>query len=505
MKTMSPCDVSRHANPSAPTAMPVEEAAAPRAFTRRQAVAGGLLATAALAAFPLGARASEADAAADSGATEEAVADAASTDAATLLNEVAYPEPIASQDYDQMLAVDDGNPLDDDFLAGLETFASNLACYGLAGAVDSGSASGGDGQGQVDAAPNACLSPASLYLALALLAQGAAGDTQAQLFDALGMGDAGADGLAEQCGNLIRVLWARTTPDGDEAPRTLQVANSVWLRSDVPFEQAFLDTAATSFYAECYGVAAPDAAAGKAMGAWIAEHTGGALEPALTLDDAWIASLINTVWFKDAWGDPFNENDTASGTFHAASGDVACDFMTLTRTCTVAQSAGCRVASLPLASGARITFVLPDEGVDVRSLFARATGVGMLWAMDGASSEMVEATFTVPKVSFDTTVQLVEVCRQMGVSDAFDSALADLSALTSVPACVSQVEQGTHFAMDENGVEASAYTVVGIEATGMLVDLEQIDFRLDRPFAFRLSAPNGVALFVGIVGDPTQA
>lgn len=494
MKTMSPCGVFRHDDPSVPTA-------AFRGVTRRQAVAGGLLATAALAAFPLGVRASE-GAGADAGASPAEP----SSDAATLLNEVAYPEPIASQDYDQMLAVDDGNPLDDDFLAGLETFASNLACYGLAEAAGPAGAPEGDGgRDQAGTAPNACLSPASLYLALALLAQGAAGDTRTQLLDVLGMGDAGADGLAEQCGNLIRVLWARTTPDGDEAPRTLQVANSVWLRSDVPFEQAFLDTAATSFYAECYGVAEPGAAAGKAMGAWIAEHTGGTLEPTLALDDSWIASLINTVWFKDAWSDPFNENDTEPGTFHAASGDVACDFMTLTRTCTVAQSAGCRVASLPLASGARITFVLPDEGVDVRSLFARATGVGMLWAMDGTSDEMVEATFAVPKVSFDTTVQLAEVCRQMGVSDAFDSALADLRALTPVPACVSQVEQGTHFAMDENGVEASAYTVVGIEATGMLVDLEQIDFRLDRPFAFRLSAPNGIALFVGVVGDPTQA
>ena len=93
----------------------------------------------------------------------------------------------------------------------------------------------------------------------------------------------------------------------------------------------------------------------------------------------------------------------------------------------------------------------------------------------------------------------------MGVVDAFDSAAADLSALTSVPACVRQVDQGTHFAMDENGVEASAYTVVSIEATGALVDLERVEFRLDRPFAFRLSAPNGVALFVGVVGDPTQA
>ncbi len=462
-------------------------APAPRIVTRRQAVGGAAALAVACAAAPLGALASDApDAAAGGG--EAGVP----SDAATLLNDVAYPDPIASDDHEALWAVDEDNPLDEDFLAGLETFASNLACFGLAGGTD------GD-----EASPNACLSPASLYLALALLAQGAEGDTRTQLLDALGAAD--AEELAVQCSNLMRVLWARTTPDDDPAPSTLQVANSVWMLKDVPFEQGFLDQAAERFYAECYEVAAVDEAAGEAMGAWVADHTGATLQPTFRLSDDWIAGLVNTVWFKDGWADPFNENDTASDTFHAASEDVSCDFMTLTRVCTVASSAGFRVASLPLTTGARVTFVLPEEGLDPRSLFGRASGVGLLWSTEGTSSELAKVTFSVPKVSFDTTAQLVEACRQMGVFDAFDGDAADLGALTPVPAYVSTVQHGTHFAMDEKGVEASAYTYLGIAGASAYEELEQVEFRLDRPFAFRLSDPNGVALFVGVVGDPTQA
>ena len=458
----------------------------PHGLTRRQAVGGAAVLAAVCAAAPLGALAT--DAPADTAGAAEG---AASAEAATLLNDVTYPEPIASQDYEAQMAVDEDNPLDEGFLAGLETFSSNLTCYGLAGDTADG-----------EAVPNGCLSPVSLYLALALLAQGAQGDTQTQILDVLGTAD--SEELASQCSNLMRVLWARTTPEGDPAPSILKVANSVWMLRDVPFEQTFLDQAAEQFYAECYEVAAADEAAGQAMGSWVADHTGGTLDPVFNLGDDWIAGLLNTVWFEGAWSDPFNENDTASGTFHAAAGDVKCDFMTTARTCTVASSAGCRVASLPLANGASVTFVLPDEGVDPRSFFARATGVGKLWALEGTSGELAEVTFTVPKVSFDTQAQLVDVCRQMGVGDVFDVDAADLGALTSASAFVSQVQQGTHFAMDEKGVEASAYTYMGIEASSALEELEQVEFRLDRPFAFRLSGPQGVALFVGIVGDPTQ-
>ena len=495
---------------------------AARFATRRQIVAGSLLASAALASSPLLARATEPGDADDSGTAEPETAEptgsssdaasasgASSSDGPVLLNEVAYPDPIASDDYDALLEVEDANPLDEDFLAGIEAFANSLACCGLSGSADPAAAqTGGSGAqgGSASGAPssNACLSPASLYLALALLAQGAAGDTQTQLLDVLGMAGAGADALADQCSNLMRALWARTTPEGDPMPSTLQVANSVWLRADAPFEQGFLDTAAASFYAECYEVPAADAAAGEAMGAWIADHTGGTLEPDVKLADDWIASLVNTVWFKDGWIDPFNENDTAPGAFHAATGDVECDFMTVARTCAVGESAGCRVASLPLVTGAQVTFVLPEEGVDIRSLFARATGVGMLWTLDSLSSTMVDATFVVPKVSFDTTAKLAEVCRQMGVVDALDPELADLGALTPLPAWASSIDQGTHFAMDEHGVEASAYTVVGIAGMSAPIELEKVEFRLDRPFAFRLSSPQGIPLFVGIVDDPTQ-
>jgi len=108
-------------------------------------------------------------------------------------------------------------------------------------------------------------------------------------------------------------------------------------------------------------------------------------------------------------------------------------------------------------------------------------------------------------VSFDATTQVKEVCEAMGVRDVF-SDCADLSAMTSEAAYVSSIEQGTHFAMNEMGVEASAYTMAMVMTMALEPEhLEEVELRLDRPFAFRLTSPEGLVLFTGIVGDPTKA
>lgn len=417
-------------------------------------------------------------------------ANAGGDEVVTLLNEVEYPVEVPSTDYEEQQAIDANNPLDEEFTAGLTMFAEDLACYGLSQAEPP------EGQS------NSCLSPVGLYLALALLAQGATGNTQTQLLDALGMAD--IETLASQCGNLMRVLWSHTTPGDDPTPSVLQVANSLWALAEAPLEKPFLETATSDFYAEAYDVMQPGPVAARMMGTWIADHTGSTLKPEVVLPENWLMSLISTLWLKDSWVHAFNENDTTSGTFHAQAGDVTCDFMTQVLEAPAVSTESYTVAALPLTMGGEVTFVLPAEGVDPRSLLARATGNSALFDLSGEDALRARVTYTVPKLSFDANTTLQSVLMAMGVSDIFEDDAA-FGGLSEAPLYVSSVEQGTHFAMNEMGIEASSYTKVDMVATSLEPEpVEDVALMLDRPFVFRITAPNGVVLFVGIVGDPTQ-
>ena len=61
--------------------------------------------------------------------------------------------------------------------------------------------------------------------------------------------------------------------------------------------------------------------------------------------------------------------------------------------------------------------------------------------------------------------------------------------------------------MDEDGVEAAAYTMVAMRATGYYnpVELETIEFHLTRPFFYAIENYDGTVLFVGTVTTPNEA
>lgn len=470
-----------------------------RPVGRRVFVGGAALAAAAAAAAMAGcgndSTFEDGGLQADSPASGDAVApsmDAESLEADGVkeLNSVTYPEPVASDDYDAQGSIAEANELDPAFVEAVNAFADSLTVYGL-GMDES-----------PDVGPNQCLSPASLYLALALLAQGAASTTQQELLQVLGASDLGAQGLAEQCGRLMRLSWGQTTPDDDPQPRVNQMASSVWLLDDFTVKQGFLDEAADSFYASCFGVQKADDGAARAMATWVSERSGSTLQPKVALSDGWVMSLIDTVWFKDGWLYPFNEDDTQRGPFHAPADDVDVDYMVRTLTCDVVDNDEFQVAALPLDGGGSLAFMLPMEGTDPRYAFGEPANVADLFSMDGAQE--AEVTFWVPKVSFNEEVQLRDILGEMGVREVFGTS-ADLSGISDQHLAVDAVQQGTHFAMDEMGVEASAYTTVDIATTSLRPDdLPEVEFKLERPFAFRLTDANGVVLFVGLVENPSN-
>ena len=160
---------------------------------------------------------------------------------------------------------------------------------------------------------NGAYSPLSLYYALALANEGAAGTTADQITSALG---APADvDVAGQCGSLFRALVAN--PDSKVA-----LANSVWLGKDVPFEQDFVNSAVGQFYATPFSLSSALRAADDALAAWISENTDGLVNPAIETDASQILAIVNAIAFKGSWLSPFDEAATQEDVFHAEGGDV---------------------------------------------------------------------------------------------------------------------------------------------------------------------------------------
>jgi serine protease inhibitor len=115
---------------------------------------------------------------------------------------------------------------------------------------------------------NALVSPTSLTFALALLAEGARGETATSLDAALGAtGEDRTSAYNALAGALAEHDGDPAVAQDDELPEKplLHLANQAVLDDDLTVEQEYLDALATSFDA---GIQRTDLASGEASGCW---------------------------------------------------------------------------------------------------------------------------------------------------------------------------------------------------------------------------------------------
>ena len=338
-------------------------------------------------------------------------------------------------------------------------------------------------------------SPISLYYGLAVAATGAEGETKEELLDILNMTD--TDVLSESCAHLQRMLAM------DDGTSKLRLSNSVWMSDSVSWKQSFVENAAENFYASVYSEDMEDPATERAIGEWISEETEGTLGAEFELTPGTVMMILNTIYLYDEWVNQFNEGATIEKAFYPADGSsVTCSFMRGEDFADFARGENYTRAALPLKGGGEMVFILPDEGVSPDGL--ASSPEALKEAFEGGETDSGLVIWEIPKFSFDTmlTSEIINRLKELGAASAFDALKADFSALTDdMSTYISGITQETFIEINENGVEASAYTAIEI-AEGAAIAETTTDMILNRPFLYGIRAFDGTLLFVGICENP---
>ena len=350
----------------------------------------------------------------------------------------------------------------------------------------------------IDGKGNKNLSPVSVYMALAMTAEGAQGDTRAELLALLG-GE-----TAEDVRKTVEQMLKTLDISGETGE--LALADSIWLgkqAGSASFHEAYLRTLSESYDAEADTVYFGTAEAGERIAAWIREKTRDKVkvsEDAMQFDADTLAVLLNTIYFKDAWRMPFNEDKTEQGAFQGPEGEQQVQYMRRTDTDgSIVRGEGFLRYALPLNEAGTMVFVLPDEGVALESLVDSPEKIREL--LTGGSESAAIVDLMVPKFGFQDRTDLEDILMSLGVRTCFTSG-ADFSLMTDTPARVSRVLQESYIGVDENGVTAAAYTLVAMNKSAALpVEREKVEFHLTRPFLYAIESRDGTVLFIGTVTE----
>ena len=350
---------------------------------------------------------------------------------------------------------------------------------------------------------NRVCSPVNLYMALSMLAEVTAGDTQGQILELLA-----ADSLASQR-QRAGDLWNNYNREGEGGKCVL--ANSLWLNRSVRYVQETMDTLTRDYYASSYSGEMGDARFDRAIQKWINEQTGGRLQKqasGIVTNPDMLLEMVSTVYFRGKWHSEFDKRNTAPGIFRAPSGELTCDFMHQARMNGVYYW-GERFGAVQqyFKRGFSMWYVLPDEGVSPGDLLSDAQALAFLAGeRENVGHKAMFVNLTVPKFDVSSDLDLRESLRTMGVRDVFDWEVSDFSPMTADvdEVYLAQAAQAARVTVDEEGCTAAAYVQFGLAAGAAAPPDDEIDFTLDRPFLFVITGNDGLPLFAGIVNRPVE-
>ncbi len=286
----------------------------------------------------------------------------------------------------------------------------------------------------------------------------------------------------------------------------MKIANSLWLDNEIDgrkytFKEPFIKNATDNFYASLFTVDFSDKATSNLMSQWIMGNTNNRLSPEISIDKDQIMSIINTVYYYDQWINRFNKEKTKEDVFYPESGEsIICDFMNMTNASqSFSRGEGFTRSSLGLKNNGSMVFILPDEGVGVSELLSSPEKIEDIFT--GGEGKNGEVIWSVPKFGYSSSFDLTDSLKALNIHSAFMQD-ADFSGITDGIAFISGVKQETYISIDENGVEASAFTKIAYAGSAMPVD--KAEMILNRPFIYGITAPRGVLLFIGVCMNPLE-
>ena len=347
---------------------------------------------------------------------------------------------------------------------------------------------------------NIFVSPLSIGMALGMAYNGAAGETQQAMAQALEVQDMNLDEVNQGYRDLIGLLF-----DLDPAI-AWRLGNSIWYREGLAVEPAFLDVNQTFFDAQVRALdfASPDAAG--VINQWVSDRTNGLIEE--IVDDPiagdLVMFLINAIYFKGDWRFQFDKSRTQGGVFTLVDGtEITPPTMWHADEVDLRFSEDDLVSAveMPYGGGAfTMTVAVPHPDVSLQSVVEALDAAR--WASWTETLRAAPGLVVMPKFAFQYEIELKDVLTTLGMGVAFDGAGADFTGISTSDALfIDHVKHKTFIEVDEAGTEAVAATSV---AFGERSAAPANVFFVDRPFLFAIRERlSGTIVFMGRMVDPT--
>ncbi|XP_068414781.1 serpin B6 isoform X2 [Eschrichtius robustus] len=357
-----------------------------------------------------------------------------------------------------------------------------------------------------DNSKNVFISPISISSALAMVFMGAKGNTAAQMSQALSLSRSSGGGgdIHQDFQNLL------TEVNRTGTQYLLRTANKLFGEKTYDFLPSFKESCRKFYQAEMEELDFISAAeeSRKHINTWVAQRTEGKIIDLLSpdsVDSMTCLVLVNAIYFKGNWENQFNKQHTKERPFKVSKNvekPVQMMFKKSTFKITYIGEIFTQILVLPYVGGElNMIIMLPDGKTDLKTVEKELTYEKFVeWTRPDLMEEE-EVEVSLPKFKLGESYDMEGVLRTLGVTDAFENARADFSAMSSRgDLCLSRVAHKAFVEVDEEGTEAAAAS-----AAVLMLRCARITprFCADHPFLFFIQHSKTQALlFCGRLSSP---
>lgn len=358
---------------------------------------------------------------------------------------------------------------------------------------------------------NFAVSPISVYMALALSAQCAAGDTRQEIVDAMGVS---YEQLIANFSTLYRSLEVEHKIQ-DKVTGRLDLTNSIWVNEGTKVKQACINSLSDDFYAYSYSAdfAHHNSVANKAVRDFVNKQTKGLIDKDFKLSDKTLFTLINTVYLKSIWNTDGDELPLTRDKYDFTTKNGSVKNVKLLQgyynSGRVVEFDAFSTFYTTTEHGYTIKFILPDDGFTVDQVFTsdNIAAVNAITSYNEYNDENTECYITrvlFPEYKCKYDEDIADILREkFDINMLFNANSCDFSTLSDEHGYCEKVRHVTDLTVNKKGIEGAAVTLepmAGNAAPPEIVIVKK-DFVVNKAFGFIITDWDNTTLFSGVVNN----
>lgn len=340
---------------------------------------------------------------------------------------------------------------------------------------------------------NTLISPVSVLTALSMTANGAEGDTLAQMETVLG-----------QRKDALNAWYKYGT---DKSGDYLHLANAIYLKDDgeLTVKEEFLKVLEKWYETGVYMTSFNESTL-REINSFVEDNTNGMVKNTLDkIPKEAVMYLVNALAFEAQWAIPYNEYEVSEQVFTTEDGREQTVELMYAEEYNAYVENNLYTGFFKNYEGGRYAFaaLLPNEGVSVAEVAETLSG-DLLAGMADSCWEG-EVLTAMPKFQTEFDVEMSDVLKNMGMTDAFDDEKANFSGMGTYAGedlFISRVLHKTFISVAEQGTRAGAATVVEMAPEAAMEPEEIKEVILNRPFLYMIwDRETNMPIFMGTFMD----